>query len=195
MGYSSKLKVFIVGLIAVVILGRYGCYCVNKKYDTYRRPWAYSSDANKPLLVGKWQGSVIDPDNIVHKVEMEIYEPLSDEKRKKRFQQKRIKRDRSSRTFFDGLAVLETNGRKDSCEIWGGLDAPDGHQIHFQLRPVNDMHPPGFNLNLVEGDWQEDTLVLAVTFSFFRQDGSSYSDSADPRYEQKSTLMMSRISD
>ncbi len=192
MAYSTKIKVFIIGLVVVVILGRVGCYFVNKKYDTYRRPWAYSSDASKPLLVGKWKGIVTDPDNVVHQVEMEIFEPMSDEKRMKRFQRKRIKRDRSSRTFFDGMAVLEVNGHRDSSELYGGLDEPDGHQIHFQFRPVNDVHPPGFNLNLVEGNWQENTLDLNVTFAFFKPDGGSYSDSADPRFDKKGKLLMTR---
>ncbi len=193
MSYSTKLKVFVIGLIAVVILGRYGCYFINKKYDTYRRPWAYSADASKPLLVGKWQGSVTDPDNVVHKVEMEIFVPMTDEERKSRLFQKRIKRDRSSRTFFDGMAVLEVNGKRDSCELWGGLNEPDGHQIHFQFRPVNDVHPPGFNLNLLEGTWQEHTLDLTVDFAFFRPDGSSFYSSEDPRHDQKGQLRLKRV--
>ncbi|MFN4255064.1 MAG: hypothetical protein ACK4Q5_08685 [Saprospiraceae bacterium] len=192
MAYSSKIKLFIVGLIAVAVLGRVACFFANKKYDTLRRPWAYSDDPTQPLLVGRWQGSVTAPDNIVHKVDMEIFEPTSDAERWKRLSQRRIKRDRSSRTFFDGVAVLETNGRRDTCELWGGLDAPDGHAIHFQLRPLHDVRPPGFNLNLLEGEWQGHTLELAATFAFFRPDGSSYSDSADPRYEQKGRLPMNR---
>jgi hypothetical protein len=193
MTYSTKLKFFIIGLITTVILGRYGCYAFDKKYDTYRRPWAYSSDPNKPLLVGKWQGSVTDPDNRIHKVEMEIFVPMTDEERKSRLFQKRIKRDRSSRTFFDGMAVLEVNGHRDSSELWGGLDEPDGHQIHFQFRPVNDVHPPGFNLNLIEGNWTGNNLDLDVTFAFFRPDGSSFSDSADPRHDKIGKLMMTRM--
>ncbi len=195
MAYSTKLKLLIVGLIAAVVLGRYGCFYLDKKYDTFRRPWAYSDDPDKPLLVGRWQGQVSDPDNIVHQVTLEIAEPLSDEKRQKRFFQKRIKRDRSSRTFFDGIAVLESQGRRDTCEIWGGIDQPDGHQIHFQFRPVHDYHPPGFNLNLAEGFWQENNLDLNIQFAWFRPDGSSYSDSADPRYDQKGRLKMHRVKD
>ncbi len=193
MAYSTKLKLVIIGVLAFGLLGRVGCYYVNKKYDTVRRPWAYSDDPNKPLLVGKWQGSVTDPDGVLHKVEMEIVEPMSDEERQKRFSRRRIKRDRSSSTFFDGTATLESNNHRASCEIWGGLDDPEGHQIHFQFRPVDDVHPPGFNLNLAEGTWKEDTLDLQVNFAFFRPDGSSFSDSADPRFEQKGKLVMSRI--
>lgn len=193
MSYSNKLKIFIVGFIVVVVLSRYGCYIIDKKYDTYRRPWAYSDDPTKPLLVGKWEGSVMDPDGVRHGVEMEIVVPITEEERQKRFSNKRIKRDRSSPTFFDGMAVLAVNGHRDSSELWGGLDEPDGHLIHFQFRPVNGIHPPGFNLNLLEGNWQGNTLDLEVTFSFFKPDGASFYDSANPKHEQKGKLLMARV--
>jgi len=180
-------------LLASVLLGRYGCYYLNKKYDTYRRPWAYSNDPTKPLLVGKWQGVCTDPDGINHKVEMEIFEPITEDERWERFNQKRSKRDRSSRTFFDGFALLEVNNKKDSCELWGGLDQADGHKIHFQLSPLSQVHPPGFNLNLLRGDWQENTLDLTVEFAWFRPDGSSFYSSEDPRHDTPGRLVLSRM--
>ena len=126
MQYSTKLKVFIVALIATVVLGKIGCYYLDKKYDTYRRPWAFSDDPGKPLLVGQWRGICIDPDQVAHQVEMEIFSPTTESERWKRVSRKRGKRDRSSRTFFDGMAVLTTNGKRDTCELWGGLDKADG---------------------------------------------------------------------
>ncbi len=193
MKYSTKIKLFIVLLLSGVLLGRYGCYIANKKYDTYRRPWAYSDDPAKPLLVGKWQGVCTDPDQVVHKVDMEIFEPISDDERWKRFTQKRIKRDRSSTTFFDGFAILETNGKKDTCELWGGLDKADGHEIHFQFSPVSKVHPPGFNMNLLRGNWQDNTIDLTVDFAFFRADGSSFYSSEDPRHDTPGKLLLSRV--
>lgn len=193
MRFSTKTIFLIIGLIALVALSKYGCYAFDKKYDTYRRPWAYSDNPDKPLLVGKWQGSVTDPDGRLHHVELEIVEPISDEERMKRLFRERPKQDRSSPTFFEGMAILEANGHSDSCEIWGGLDEPDSHQIHFQFRPVNDVHPTDFNLSSAEGNWQENTLELEVSFAFFLENGASYSDSADPRYEQKGKLIMARI--
>ncbi len=193
MKYSTKIKLFIALLLASVIFGRFGCYYLNKKYDTYRRPWAYSNDASKALLVGKWQGTCIDPDQISHKVEMEIVVPMTDDERWNRVFQKRIKRDRSSPTFFDGFAVLETNGQKDTCELWGGLDKANGHEIHFQLSPISKVHPPGFNLNLLKGNWQDNSIDLAVDFAWFRPDGSSLYSSEDPRHDTKGKLVMSRV--
>ena len=192
MSYPTQIKVFIVGLIVLVVLGKVGSYYFDNKYDTYRRPWAYSSDPAKPLLVGKWQGTCTDPDQVVHQVEMEIFFPTTDEERWKRVSGRRNKRDRSSRTFFDGMAVLKTNGKRDTCELWGGLDKPDGHDIHFQFRPVSGVHPPGFNLNLLKGKWQENTIDLSVDFAWFLPDGSSHYDSADPRHDTNGKLLLTR---
>jgi hypothetical protein len=192
MQYSTKLKWFIVAFLAFMILARVGCYYAEKKYDTYRRPWAYSDDPAKPLLVGKWKGECKDADQVVHKVELEIFEPMSEDERWAKVFRKRGRRSRKSATFFDGMAVVETNGKRDTCEIWGGLDKADGHEIHFQISPVSEVHPPGFNINLLKGSWQENTLDLAVDFAFFRPDGGSFSDSADPRHDFKGRLVMAR---
>jgi len=191
MSYATKLKWFIAAVVLLAVGSRYGCYYLDQQLDAKRRPWAYSSD--QPLLVGRWVGECRDPDGIVHRVDMTIDEPLTDEERWKRANRKKRKRDRGSRTFFDGLALVETQGRLDTFELWGGLDAPDGHQIHFQWRPLEGKtHPPGFNLNAMKGDWQGDAIDLEVGFSWFRQDGSSFSDSADPRYSQKGQLLLKR---
>lgn len=192
MQYSTKLKVFIVALIATVVLGKIGCYYLDKKYDTYRRPWAFSDDPGKPLLVGQWRGICIDPDQVAHQVEMEIFSPTTESERWKRVSRKRGKRDRSSRTFFDGMAVLTTNGKRDTCELWGGLDKADGHEIHFQFRPKSGVHPPGFNLNLLKGQWIGDAIDLSVEFAWFRPDGSSFYSSEDPRHEVVGKLVLKR---
>lgn len=192
MAYSTQLKLLIAAVLAFALLGRVGFYFFNKHSDLDRRPWAYTDDPRKPLLVGKWRGAVTDPDGVIHQVELEIEEPLSDAERQKRFSQRRIRRDRSSPTFFDGTATLETRGRKEPCEIWGGLDKPDGNQVHLQFRPLDDKHPPGFNINLAKGRWQENTLELDVSFAFFKNDGASFSDSADPRFDQQGKLLLSR---
>lgn len=191
MAYATKLKIVIAAVFALALFGRYGYYLIDKKLDAYRRPWAYSPDA--PLLVGRWQGACTDPDKVTHKVELEIFEPLSDEERKEKFnKRRRKKRSRSSSTFFDGIAVVTVNGSRDTCELWGGLDKADGHQIHFQLRPLDDVHRPGFNINLLKGDWQQHTIDLSVDFAWFRPDGSSFSDSADPRYSTQGQLQLKR---
>ena len=193
MSYPTQLKIFIAVLLLAVVGGRFGCYYFQKHYDTYRRPWAYSRDPNQALLVGRWSGTVTDPDGVQHLVEMNILEPITDEERWQRVWRKRSKRDRSSPTFFDGLVLLSTPGRRDSFELWGALDKPDGHALDFQMRPIRGVYPPGFNLNHLSGIWTKDTLDLTVVFAWFRSDGSSYSDSADPQHNQKGHLILRRF--
>lgn len=192
MNSSNKIKWLIVGLIAAVVLCKAGCFYLDKKYDTWRRPWAY--DSSKPLLVGKWQGRCLDPDGVAHQIDLEILLPTTDDERWKRVNRRHAMRNRTDRTFFDGIAILETNGSRDTCELWGGLDKADGHEIHFQFRPINDVHPPGFNLNLLDGNWEGNTIDLAVTFAFFKPDGSSFYSSEDPKHDMKAKLVMSRVS-
>lgn len=180
-------------IVAVLILSRLSCYFIDKQYDYYRRPWAYSSDPNKPLLVGKWKGAFTDPDQIDHSVWIEIFEPTTAEERMKRFAHNRVHTDHSSPTYFEGLALMESQGRRDSFELWGGLKKRDGHELHFQMRPLKDKHPPGFNLNECRGNWNGDAIDLNLTYSWFRPDGSSFYNSADPRFSAEGKMVMGRV--
>jgi hypothetical protein len=193
MPFLNKTTLVVVVVIAAVVLGRYGCYYLDQQYDTYRRPWAYSNDPNKPLLVGKWKGTFRDPDQIDHNIQLEIFEPLSDAKRKKRFFEKRIKRDRSSKTFFEGMALIESQGRRDSFEVWGGMEKWDSNDLHFQMRPVHEPHPPGFNLNECKGTWMGNTIQLRILYSWFRPDGSSFYSSEDPRHNTDGNMVLERV--
>jgi hypothetical protein len=190
MTYATKLKFLIISVIAFYILSRIGCYYINKKYDTVRRPWAYATD--KPLLVGKWKGQCMDPDKDVYDIDLEIFKPMSEDKRWARVMQKRIKRDRSSTTFFNGIAIATHRGVLDTFEIWGGLDKADGDEMHFQFRPLDDHHPEGFNLNLAKGKWQKDNMNLSVSFAYFTKEGYSHYESDNPKHEQLGLLKLSR---
>ncbi|MBK8444425.1 MAG: hypothetical protein IPL35_13865 [Sphingobacteriales bacterium] len=76
---KGKTLGLLAGIIAFLLVSRYGCFYAQKQYDTVRRPWAYSNDAAQPLLVGAWQGTCTDADGVAHQVSLEIFEPLSDE--------------------------------------------------------------------------------------------------------------------
>lgn len=193
MTYSSKIKAFIVLVIVFAVLGRVGLYYLDKKYDAWHRPWAYSDDPNKPLLVGKWAGEYSDPDNIVHKIEMEVFVPTTDEERWRKLNRPHGGRSGTNPRFFDGMALIETQGKQDSFELWGGLDKADGAGLDFQMRPVNGVYPVGFNLNQLKGNWTGDKIRLTIAFALHRADGSSYYDSADPRHNTEGTLLLSRV--
>jgi hypothetical protein len=190
MTYSNKIKFTIIAVIGFYILSRVGCYYINKKYDTIRRPWAYAID--KPLLVGRWKGQCTDPDNFSYKIDMEIFKPMSEDERWARFMKKRIKRDRSSTTYFNGIAIATHKHILDTFEIWGGLDKADGHEIHFQFRPLDDKHPEGYNLNMVKGKWQGDELNLTTSFSYYTAAGYSHYESDNPKHNKDAALNMKR---
>jgi hypothetical protein len=123
---------------------------------------------------------------------MEIFVPETDEKRWKRATRKRSSKARRDLLFFNGLAVVTAHGQRDSCELWGGLEDAQGRNFHFQMAPLNGRHAKGFNFNLLKGNWNGNTMELEATFVWIKPDGSSFSDSADPRYETPGYLKMQR---
>lgn len=195
MTYANKIRLLVAVVVLLALATPLASFYGSKYLDTLQRPWAYSSDPATPLLVGAWRGTCTDPDHMAHAVEMTVYEPLTDEERWQRAyagRSSRRKKSRKSNTFFDGMAVLNTHGRRDTCELWGGLEKASGHDLHFQLSPVSGVHPPGFNINLLKGRWQGDTITLTVSFAWFNADGSSSYDSADPRHNTDGHLVLVR---
>ena len=59
-----KLGLFLTTLALILMFAIVGVvnYYVSYKTDTREYPWAYWSDENKPLLVGKWSGKFIEMD-------------------------------------------------------------------------------------------------------------------------------------
>ncbi len=193
MKISVKQILLLLAILLLGFLSRYGCIYFDKNMDTHFRPWAYSDDPNKPLLVGQWEGKYLDPDRVLHKIQLEIFEPTTAEERWRKYDLPHgSKRPITDKLFFDGVAFIETNEKQDTFELWGGLEKADGHDLHFLLSQVNGRHPFGFNLHSANGIWQEHTLELSTEFIWYQTDGSSYSDSADPRFEQKGKLVLKR---
>lgn len=192
MTYPTQMKLLIGGLLLLFIFGRYGCYYADQAWDAHRRPWAYATD--KPLLVGQWRGTCIDPDGITHTIDLEIFAPMTDEERMDRVNRRpKRKRSRVSATAFDGMALISTPAWRDSFELWGGLDAADGHTLHWQWRPTTGTHPAGFVINNLKGEWRTDELDLVAEFAWFRPDGSSHYDSANPKHEQNARMLLRRV--
>lgn len=186
----NNKKVFLILAVAVGLLMvfRYGCFQASLAYDAYSRPWAYGAE---PLLVGVWSGELRDPDGTNWKIRLEIFEPTTSEERWRRIDRPRKKRSRTERTFMDGIAVLESGSRRDTLEIWGGLDevsAPT--KLHFQTKTLNDVYPLGFQLGNADGQWTGTELRLSCGFIFHRADGSGYYDSEDPRFEYRAECML-----
>lgn len=171
-------------------------YYVSYWLDTYNRPWAYSSDPNAKLLVGKWQGSFFDPDNVKKTLEIEVYEPVTEEERERKAARKRSRRRRDNKQAFEGKAVAKSKLGAEIYEIYGAVDKSDYHRLRFNFRPEDEKKRVLPNFTLLEansGNWQDDGMTLTLSFTYHNADGSSTWKSSDPRHSKKVTATLSRI--
>jgi hypothetical protein len=196
---KNGLRLLLIALLLVLISwGVYQCdYQYSYWQDYQQRPWAYSRDKNAKLLVGEWQGKYTDPNGVAKTIELQISEPLTDKERRKQAGRKRRRRSRGGRntTGFEGVATVRSKMGTEHYIINGGVDKADYHQIKLNFRAEDEKKrlQPNFCLNLAEsGQWQEDGMVLKSGFAYFKKDGSSFSDSADPRYDYIATINLKR---
>jgi hypothetical protein len=180
-----------VGLVAMAVK-YYGSYFM----DLYQRPWAYSRDANAPLLVGKWKGSFTDPDGVGKTLEVEIFVPLTDEERwEKASRRSRRGRSSSHKRSFDGTAWVKSRLGREEYEIYGAVEEENFHRLHFNFRPKDEKKRvlPNFTLSEAKnGVWQTNELQLTLSFSYHKADGSSFWNSADARFDKKVIATLSR---
>ncbi|MEZ4904057.1 MAG: hypothetical protein R2822_21080 [Spirosomataceae bacterium] len=191
-----KLILALIGL-AALSWGVYECkYYGDYWLDTYQRPWAYSRDTNTPLLVGKWQGSFIDPNGIKKQIDVEIFVPTTDEERRTKASRRRRKRHVAADTrSFDGMATVSSRLGEEVYEIYGAVKKENHHQLHFNFRPQDEKKRilPNFTLlEAKEGSWQNDQLQLLLTFAYHKADGSSFWSSANPRHSKQSPTILIR---
>ena len=188
--------------LALLSWGMYECqyqYSYWRDYQT--RPWAYSKDKNAKLLVGEWQGSYTDPDGIAKSITLEIFEPLSDKDRRKLASRHKKRRtrgglgSRKDRRLFEGVATVTSKLGQEDYVLHGSVGEDDFHQLKLQFGAADEAKrlQPNFALNISEsGQWAGDELTMRMGFSYFKADGSSFSSSADPRYDHISTLALKR---
>lgn len=183
--------IIVVGLILTAVK-YYGSYFM----DLYQRPWAYSRESNAPLLVGKWQGSFTDPDGVVKKLAVEIFVPLTDEERwDKAGRKSRRRKSFSHKRSVDGVAWVNSRLGQEEYEIYGAVEEKDFHRLHFNFRPKDEKKRvlPNFTLSEAKnGLWQTDELQLSLSFSYHKADGSSFWNSADPRFDKKVSMTLTR---
>lgn len=171
-------------------------YYVSYWLDTHNRPWAYSTDTNAKLLVGKWQGSFIDPDNVKKTLEIEVYEPVTEEERERKAARKRSRRRRDNKQAFDGKAVAKSKLGAEIYEIYGAVEKADYHALRFNFRPEDEKKRVLPNFTLLEansGNWQGDAMTLTLSFTYHNADGSSTWKSSDPRHSKKVIARLNRV--
>ncbi|AYQ34872.1 hypothetical protein [Runella sp. SP2] len=191
-----KKGVLLIGGLILLSWLVYECkYYTSYWFDTFDRPWAYSSDKNAKLLVGKWQGSFIDPDNVKKTLEIEIDEPVTEEERERNAARKRSSRRRDNKRSFDGKAIAKSRLGTETYEIYGAVEKDDFHRLHFNFRPEDEKKRVLPNFTLLEansGNWQ-DSMTLTLSFTYHNADGSSTWKSSDPRHSKKVTATLGRI--
>lgn len=189
----------------VLALLSWGMYECNYRYSLWRdyqtRPWAYSKDKEAKLLVGKWQGQYKDPDGVVKAISLEIFEPLSDAERRKKAGRSHRRRTRGGlgarkdKRLFEGIATVTSRLGQEDYQLYGSVGEEDYHQLKMQFGAKDEATrlQPNFALNLTEsGHWNGDEMTLQVRFVYFKADGSSFSDSADARYDYVATVVLRR---
>lgn len=194
---SGLLLILLIGI--ALSWGLYECKYYYSRWSDYRNsPWAYSRDENAKLLVGKWQGTFNDPDLVQKEIQLEIFVPLTDEERKTKAGKLWKRRSYSSRykNSFDGHVVVTSRLGREEYEIYGAVEKDDFHKLHFNFRTAEGKKRilPNFGLLYAKnGGWADDALTISFRFAYYRADGSSYSSSADPRFEKVVTTTLKRI--
>lgn len=177
--------------------GIYECkYASTHWMDAKERPWAYSSQPNARLLPGLWKGVVKDPDGLIRDVVIEIFEPHTVEERERAASRRFRKRKMQHKDLrlFSGECRAESAQGKEHYLLTGSVMESDFHKLKVNFRAADEnRRMPGFNLLLAQtGRWSNDSLELDLEFAWFRPDGSSFSDSADPRYSQVEKIIFTR---
>ncbi|HOY21029.1 MAG TPA: hypothetical protein PLC89_27200 [Haliscomenobacter sp.] len=205
----SQKKKSLLGCLPYLLIGAllsWGVYECNYRFsywqDLQARPWAYSKDKNAKLLVGQWHGSFSDPDGIAKSISLEIFAPLSDAERRKKASGRHRRRtrgglgSRKDKRLFEGIATVSSRLGQEEYTLYGSVDEADYHQLQqitFGAVDEKKRIKPNFALNLSEsGQWTEDEMTLRLGFAYFQVDGSSFSSSADPRFDHIASVVLKR---
>ncbi|MEO6286315.1 MAG: hypothetical protein ABIN80_26250 [Dyadobacter sp.] len=188
-------------VIAVALSwGGYECKYHYSKWSDYRNsPWAYSDDAEAKLLVGRWEGSFVDPDQVKKTISLEVLAPLTDEERGEKASKRWKKASYSTRNKnrFDGIASVTSKLGTEQYEINGHVEKENMQKLSFGFQPVDEKKRILPNFTLFEaknGTWDMDKLTTTLNFSYHWADGSSHWNSADPRHAKQVTVNLKRVS-
>ena len=179
---KGKKILLVLGGLLGLSWGIYECkYYFSYYSDLQTRPWAYSRDQNAKLLVGKWQGAFKDPNGVSKTLEIEIFEPVSEEERQKKASRRTRRRGRNeNKRAFEGMATVKSRLGQEEYEIYGAVEKEDFHKLSFNFRPQDEAKRILPNFTLLEanpGSWETDNLLLTLGFSRQNADGSSSSSS------------------
>lgn len=200
---KSRAKVWLVVLLLIGFSwGVYQFrYWLSQWSDYRERPWAYSRDEQAQLLTDHWEGQFTDPDGVVKTISLTIDPPVTEAERSS----KATRRNRrggglrhEDKRAFDGHALVKSKLGIERYEIYGHVLADDFYRLDINFRPEDEVKrvlPNFILLHAEQGVWSAENLWLTLNFSYLRKDGSSFSSSADPRFDKKVTTSLKRSPD
>ncbi|MBL7817822.1 MAG: hypothetical protein JNL70_22630 [Saprospiraceae bacterium] len=187
---------YIIGFLLVIVGLGYCKYCGSYGMDLLQRPWAYSTDKNAKLFVGKWEGSFKDPDSVSKKIEVEIFLPTTDDERWNKAFRKTRRRSvgtHESKRSFDGRATVTSPLGTENYEIWGSFENTDFRQFSFQVVTEKNLPVANFYIQGAKpGVWEGDKINMTTAFNYRKADGTGFYQSSDPRFEQKASFTVKR---
>jgi hypothetical protein len=174
---------FLLAIVALFLITPLLKYAASRSLDVRSRPWAYSNDSDTKLLVGKWHGTVTDPDGVQKTVTLEIDPPVSEEERKDRandYRRTKRKMSRTDKQAFDGIATIESRLGREEYELYGHVGKDDYHQLEFHFTPVDEAKrilPNQTAREVTEGRWDGDEMTAMLHFTAQDAEGHSQTSS------------------
>ncbi|TLV00124.1 hypothetical protein [Dyadobacter luticola] len=196
------MKKYIV--IALLVLVGFALYSVGRFYvwkamDYRDRPWAFSSDESKPLLIGKWQGSFADPDLVSKKIILEILNPEPDSVRWEiAFDTQNTSYDHTNwKSRFEGKALVTSKLGDEHYNVSGLIKGEEGHkfQLFFTSDETKKKVLPNFSLSETNenASWEGDKMDFQTKFSYYKSDGVLLYQSGDPQHNKVVAVHLERV--
>lgn len=170
-------------------------YYVSYKTDSREYPWAYSSDKNKSLLVGKWSGKFVEPDSIEKKINLEIYEPYT--KLERIFYSIGLPYQRRlniAHNKFNGYLTIEKGHSKEHYKVRGSVNLKNIQLFDFHLLANEKDTPPyHFSFFFTDGFWEENKMSFVMTIVFRKNSLPNNLKNFEPSTNKKIKILLNRI--
>lgn len=193
-----KLGLFLTTLALLLMFAIVGVanYYISYKTDTREYPWAYRSDENKPLLVGKWSGKFIEPDSIEKKISLVINEPYTNLDRI--FYSIGLSYNRRlyiEPNKFDGFLSIENKFRKEErYKVRGFLNTKNIQLFDFHLLAnVKETPPYHYSFLFTEGFWKKKEMSFILTIVFRKSTTPNNLKNQEPFLSKKVRVSLNRV--
>lgn len=193
-----KLGLLLTTLVLAIMLAIIGTlgYYISYRTDCRMCPWAYSLDEKKPLLVGKWAGTFIEPDSVEKQISLEIYEPYTTKERL--FNSIGLPFSQKLRNYnkFDGLLIIESKRKKESFKIRGRVNTKNTQLFDFHFlanENKNGAVPYYYSFIINDGFWKANDMSFILNVIFNNNSYTRKLKILDYQLNKKVKVALSRI--